>query len=314
MTHRAQQTEDRFAGCLLGLALGDALGAPFEGGPIERLAWRVIGKTRDGRFRWTDDTQMSLDFAESLVANARFDPDDLALRLARSYRWSRGYGRGASKLLRRIARGAAWREANRSVFRDGSFGNGGSVRASIGGLFYNSNPDELVDVARAAAQVTHAHPLGIEGAVLASVATASAMSAEEPREILRASARHCHQSAFLRRLDVVDTWLASNAMPSPREVRSRLGTSVAAAESVVTALYLGLRYLREPFLELQAFVAHCGGDVDTIGAMSGALWGAANGMSRLPEASLDRLEDRHRIQHLAAALHRASVNAAAPEL
>jgi ADP-ribosylglycohydrolase len=76
---------------------------------------------------------------------------------------------------------------------------------------------------------------------------------------------------------------------------------------VVTAVYLGLRHLREPFLELQAFVAHCGGDVDTIGALSGALWGAANGMSRLPEPSLNRLEDRDRIHDLALALHRVSV-------
>jgi ADP-ribosylglycohydrolase len=49
------------------------------------------------------------------------------------------------------------------------------------------------------------------------------------------------------------------------------------------------------------------GDVDTIGAMSGALWGAANGISRLPKSSLELLEDRERIQQVAEALHNASV-------
>lgn len=58
----------KFNGCLLGLALGDAFGAPREGGPLERLLWLLIGKTRDGCRRWTEDTQMSLDLAESLIA------------------------------------------------------------------------------------------------------------------------------------------------------------------------------------------------------------------------------------------------------
>jgi poly(ADP-ribose) glycohydrolase ARH3 len=90
-------------------------------------------------------------------------------------------------------------------------------------------------------------------------------------------------------------------------VRSNRGTGITAAESCVTAVYLGLRFRQEPFLELQAFVAECGGDVDTIGAMSGALWGAANGMSRLPESSLQLLEERERIQRVAEALHDAGV-------
>ena len=109
---------DQFEGCLLGLALGDALGAPLEGGPVERLLWRLIGKTKQGEMRWTDDTQMSLDLAESLIENGDLDPDDLAQRFAKSYRWSRGYGPGAAKLLKRIARGAHWRDTNRSVYRN----------------------------------------------------------------------------------------------------------------------------------------------------------------------------------------------------
>src|SRR5690349_18966772 len=120
---------DRCQGCLLGLALGDALGAPYEGGPLERLLWRLSGRTRQGEMRWTDDTQMSLDLAESLAEKGALDPDDLAQRFARSYHWSRGYGPGAAKLLKRIACGADWREANRSVYPAGSYGNGGAMRA-----------------------------------------------------------------------------------------------------------------------------------------------------------------------------------------
>jgi len=79
-------TTDRFEGCLLGLALGDALGARYEGGLAERLLWSFIASTTGGRVRWTDDTQMSVDIAESLLAKGGLDADDLALRFARSYR------------------------------------------------------------------------------------------------------------------------------------------------------------------------------------------------------------------------------------
>ncbi len=74
--------EIRFRGCFLGLALGDALGAPYEGGPLERLLWRVLGATRSGAIRWTDDTQMSLDLAESLSDNGALVLDDVAKRFA----------------------------------------------------------------------------------------------------------------------------------------------------------------------------------------------------------------------------------------
>jgi poly(ADP-ribose) glycohydrolase ARH3 len=51
---------ERFRGGVLGLALGDALGAPFEGGIIERCTWRCICAATGTKLRWTDDTQMSL--------------------------------------------------------------------------------------------------------------------------------------------------------------------------------------------------------------------------------------------------------------
>jgi poly(ADP-ribose) glycohydrolase ARH3 len=58
---------------------------------------------------------MTIDVIESLLACGRVDQDDLARRFAKSYRWSRGYGPGAAKVLRRIRRGQPWQEANSSV-------------------------------------------------------------------------------------------------------------------------------------------------------------------------------------------------------
>ena len=75
---------------MLGLAYGDALGAPYEGGVLERLLWRLIGRTGKGEIRWTDDTQMAVDVAEVLLSCGSVEQQKLAEQFARSYRWSRG--------------------------------------------------------------------------------------------------------------------------------------------------------------------------------------------------------------------------------
>jgi len=296
-------TPERFEGCLLGLALGDALGAPHEGGVLERTLWRFIGTTSQGEMRWTDDTQMALDVAESLAEKGAVDADDLALRFAASYRWSRGYGPGMAKLLKRIGGGADWREANRAVFADGSFGNGGAMRAPSIGLFYAQRPGEVAAATRLSAVVTHAHPLGIEGAVLIATATSLALSVRSPLEVLHGAAAHCALDPFTARLTVAEQWLRAGNAPGAAEVAKRLGHGIAASESCVTALYVALRFLARPFLEMQEFAIGIGGDVDTIGSMAGALWGAANGDGGLPADRLAKLEQLDRLRAAALALH-----------
>src|SRR5262245_59498143 len=111
---------DRFSGSLLGLALGDALGAKHEGGPIGQAAWWLMGLGKGDLLRWTDDTEMAIGLAESLVRSRRVDPDDLARTWAHACDGKRGYGPGTRRLLSAIKGGADWRVANRSVFPDGS--------------------------------------------------------------------------------------------------------------------------------------------------------------------------------------------------
>lgn len=288
---------------MLGLALGDALGAPHEGGILERFVWRFIGATRQGEMRWTDDTQMSLDLAESLLACGKLDADDLAQRFSKSYRWSRGYGPGAARVLKRIRRGMDWRTANRSVYREGSLGNGGAMRAPVIGLFFAHRPEELAEAASVSASVTHVHPQGIEGARLIAAATALAVGARKPVDILQRAAEHCALAPFVTRLGVAADWLRSGEEPAPRQVRDRLGNGIAASESCVTALYIAASFMERPFGEMMQFIIDCKGDVDTIGAMAGAIWGAANGAERLPRDKLATLEQLGRLRETAKALH-----------
>jgi ADP-ribosylglycohydrolase len=292
-----------YQGALLGLALSDALGAPHEGGILERTLWRLIGRTPDGRMRWTDDTQMSLDLGESLVAHRGFHADDVARRFALGYRWDRGFGPGAARLLKRIRRGEDWRTANRAVFPDGSYGNGGAMRAPVAALCAARLNLDTVALARDSAAITHAHPLGMEGAVLIASATAAALETDDSQVIMEAALAHCRLEPFTRRLERARAWIASRAAPPAREVAAELGNGVHAEESCVTALYAAVRHVDRPFEELHAFVVGIGGDVDTIGAMSGAVWGAANGVDALPTRSLALVEQYERIDVLARAIH-----------
>ena len=291
--------EERCRGAVLGLALGDALGAPHEGGPIERLLWRWIGSTRDGRRRFTDDTQMALDLADSLLRCGKVDQDDLAKTFAGSYRWSRGYGPAAARVLKRIRSGRDWREANRSVHRTGSFGNGGAMRAPIVGVFFHAQPENLVNAARQTAEVTHAHPLAMDGAAMIAVATSAALAGADARTLLDRARQVATQPEYAERFAIAAEWLTTNASVSPRDMRARLGMGITALASCVTALYLAGRFRDEPFEAMLAFATAAGGDVDTVSAMAGALWGAANGAAKLPAAAIARLEAAEQIDTVA---------------
>lgn len=299
---KREERIDRIKGSLLGLALGDAFGAPHEGGMLERALWALVG-TRKGKRRWTDDTQMTLDVIESLVEHERVDQDDLARRFARSYRWSRGYGPGAAKVLKRIRRGHSWESAGRSFYRDGSYGNGGAMRAPAVGLFFAAGSDnEIVAASSAVAEVTHAHPLGREGARLIALATALSLNDTSSEEIIERLCRKAESPEFSTRLQKAGDWLQAGGTAAPRTAAAELGNGMAAVESCVTAVYAALAFRSRDFDDLLEFAISLRGDVDTLAAMAGAVWGAGRGLDALPEARLEQLEQRDRLEALAQSL------------
>lgn len=272
------------------------MGAPYEGGPVERLVWKLIGKTPDGCLRWTDDTQMTLDLADSLLQENEVNPDAIAKRFATSYRWSRGYGPGAAKVLKRIRLGEDWQRASTAVYRDGSYGNGAAMRAPILALYCGENTEALIGAAKLTANITHAHPLGIEGAVMIALASQAFMQGCQNLEIIEVIRRYCHLPELTKKLDLLHTWIATNAAPTCSDVAKKLGNGITAATSCPTALYLALRFRQAAFEDMLTFIIACRGDVDTIAAMAVALWGIDNGDEPLPSI---KLESRERIMNIA---------------
>ncbi len=294
--------DDRFAGCLLGLALGDAIGAPHEGSITAPAEWKVLGAGRRHPLTYTDDTEMALILARSLTDHRGVAADALASAWAHGAHANRGYGYGASLLLQRIRAGENWRDANRAVFPDGSFGNGAAMRAAPLGLWFHRDPDALVKGATLAASITHAHPLGIEGGVLVARATAMALGGDLDPAALAVG---CREDVFRRQLAAARDLTMDN-----EQVVRTLGNSVTAHDSVVTAIHVAHRF--DKFEPLMDFVISLGGDVDTIGAMAGAIFGARKGIGALPAGLLDRIEDRDLIESTARNLHAAWTRFASP--
>ena len=295
--------KDKYLGCFLGLALGDALGAPYEGGILERLLWKFFARTPNGEARWTDDTQMSIDLAESILENQCINLDDLASRFASSFHWTRGYGPAASKLLKKISKGEDWRLANRSIYPDGSLGNGGAMRSPVIALYCHDNFEQIDKAATLASSITHAHPLGIEGAVLISYATANALLGVGSLEILEDTFKRAQSDVYKEKISLAMYWIDKEETPSPREVRLRLGSGIKATDSCITATYLAIRFRSKGFDEMIEFNRKCGGDVDTISSMSGAIWGAFNGVEALPQNLLMNLEQSKRLISIASKLY-----------
>lgn len=91
-------------------------------------------------------------------------------------------------------------------------------------------------------------------------------------EVVEEATGQISLAEFVSRLRLARAWLESGQEVAKADVVRRLGNRVAAHESCVTAVYLALRFRDQPFAALQQFIASCGGDADTIGAMAGAIW------------------------------------------
>lgn len=297
----------RVRGCLLGGALGDALGAPFEGAPVVRVGDVQAWADSDELLRWTDDTALQLALAGYLAHlehPADFDDDHLAQSFARTWNAEpyRGYGANPPQIFRTVLAGGSWRQAALSSFGGtGSLGNGGAMRAApIGALPLNRS--QVAELARRQAAITHAHVLGLDGSALIAVAAHSAFSttgAEEgPHSILASCAAEMATPTFRNAIEVVANTVEFS---DPVEVAQLTGSGIAAHEAAPAALTAFLHHPTDPVAAI-IFAIAMGNDTDTVAAMAGSLAGALAGDQRLPERLVRRVERRDHITQIADAL------------
>jgi poly(ADP-ribose) glycohydrolase ARH3 len=292
---------DRASGALLGTFVGDALGMPFEGLGHDEIPISVeMVEARLGRGTYTDDTQMMIALAESLIKRGRVEEEHLARAFLAAYDPERGYGGGTRQVFALWAAGAPAADAASQLFGgQGSRGNGAAMRIAPLAVCFREDPDRLRAEAARSARVTHAHPVGVDGAVVQAAAIGAALRDEDVLEAARAAADTEELRAGLE-----DVGVLLVAGRNPGEMRERLGSSSDARESVCAAMYSALAH---PTFEVAVrFAVRLGGDTDTVAAMTGAITGARHGARSIPQAWLDALEEGERgrghVEQLAARL------------
>jgi poly(ADP-ribose) glycohydrolase ARH3 len=285
----SEQRLDRARGALLGTFTGDALGMAFEGAPPQAVCEAPeMREARLGRGTYTDDTAMMIALAESLLACGGVDEHHLGSAFVRAYDPRRGYGTGTRSVLAMISSGTAPIEAAKQAFAGrGSLGNGAAMRVAPVAVMYSQDPEALIDAARRSAHTTHAHPIGVDAAIVQACATGAALRGADPLAAATAAAATTELRGGLETLARV---LAKR--PAPATVSEVLGNGSAGHESVPAALYAAVS--QPDFEKSVSFAVRCGGDTDTIAAMAGAIAGARHGARAIPTRWLAALENAER--------------------
>lgn len=271
----APELLDRARGCAVGAAVGDALGMPLEFGPprpLHDLVREMIkGRIPAGSF--TDDTEMALALAESLLAHRPLDPDDLARRfVAWAERNPPDIGTHTRRVLSRVARGTPWREAATAVqaaYPD-SAGNGSVMRCWPVALAYWQQLDALRAESILQSEVTHPHPDCTAACVFVNTMIAWLLAGE------------ARETAFERALASTDIGsdfrrVIEAALSRARRDLANSGWVRHTVESAVWGLLT-----TSSFEEAVVQVANLGDDADTAASVVGALAGAAYGLDAIP--------------------------------
>jgi ADP-ribosylglycohydrolase len=283
---------------LRGLSLGDGFGERwFHRGnreAVEMIKARQLPS--ESPWYWTDDTAMALTIVRMLHLHGEIRQDGLAEMFGATYQADpyRGYGYGMTVLLPRLADDPGmWDVHARALFHgQGSLGNGAAMRAAPIGAWFCQDLGAVREQAHMAAEVTHAHPEGISGAIAVAVASAVAAvsrgdPAPDPRSFLELAAgavpgpvgEGVARAASLT--PGTPAWKAADLLGNGQQVR--------ASDTVPFALWSAAHHLDDLTGALWT-TAEGLGDVDTTCAITAGVVAARTGLAGVPSRWFDLCE------------------------
>jgi ADP-ribosyl-[dinitrogen reductase] hydrolase len=283
-------TRGRAVGSILGLAVGDALGAPFEFQraadipsplPAFELPWMGLSPGT-----WTDDTAMARNLWVSLIMNrGAFDPDDI---VERHLTWLAtgppDVGNLTRRVLSRLRDGDA--DAARAYVEqrgpEVSAGNGSVMYCAPLGVLHAERPDALFELAPALSALTHWDERCRTSCLVVTLAVAALVAGSPPeRAVVDAVAAVADREGGEELEYLVGEAGRARPIDGP-DMGFTLFTAGIALQ--VTGEGRG-------FEDGLRYVVGLGGDTDTNAAVAGALLGAAHGMAATPQGWLERLAD-----------------------
>lgn len=310
---------------LVGCAIGDALGRPFEMrssdyGPLKE--WdgsfkdgSTFGKGKsdfkgrfDGPGRYTDDTMATICLAKSLIRCKGFDPRDVAQEYLGWYKSGefRGMGGTTCHALSRLKLGVSWKESG--LVGDEFGGNGTAMRVSPIGLVYRNNLKSLVEYSYTDAMITHNNnepkvgslAVALGTAFLSQVGMAKTIwipSLEE--EVIESTPRNTidfvigvlppsHTKALLKKAKK-HLEAGTDYLEATRDIGVKAKLKGWVPETVAAAFYCLAK--TDNFKDAVVMAVKIGGDGDTTSAITGALAGTYYGLDAIPQEYKDGVED-----------------------
>ncbi|MEV7087067.1 ADP-ribosylglycohydrolase family protein [Streptomyces sp. NPDC093085] len=277
---------------LEGLALGDAFGERWF--PLfrdrDRASAEIAARVTPAELEWpwTDDTALALALHRVLDECGSVEQDRLASAFALAFDTDqgRGYGHGMHMLLPALLeRPQEWRTLAPGLFDGGSLGNGAAMRVAPLGARFAADLAYAAHQAALSAEVTHAHPQGIAGAVAVAVAAGLSVRSElTVTAVARATPEGPVRDGLARAAELPFT-------TPPREAAALLGSGarVRADDTVPFAVWTAARHRDDLTAALWA-TAEGFGDVDTTCAITGGIVAARTGVGAVPAEWRERRE------------------------
>lgn len=292
---------------LIGCAIGDALGNPFEMKPaISPLLTEWDGQFKAGGTFWkgeagqyTDDTLMSIALSTSLIEHQGFNMEDVA---SKYLAWmesgnTRGIGGTTATSLTYLKLGASPLESGLTHNPDGSpvGGNGTAMRASPIGLIYRHDLTKLMEVAIKDATITHNSMEPKIGSVAVAMAVALlANRVSDPKSVLNDVCEVLTDSLVQAKIQQANFFIEQGT--DPVLALSQVGTAGYVPETVGAAFYcLGAT---DSFQDAVVMAVKGGGDTDTTAAIVGAMAGTWYGLEGIPAEYKDNVENGELLQSL----------------
>ncbi|MBU1078828.1 MAG: ADP-ribosylglycohydrolase family protein [Spirochaetes bacterium] len=301
--------KEKFKGTIFGLAIGDALGAPYEQFSLEQfrsLADDILDSYSSSDLyglqpgEYTDDTDMSLCTIEALVENSYLDIDAISDKFVSWFQTDpKDIGRTTSAALHEISKGTPSHEASEMVADEFSAGNGAAMRIAPIALFnYKNTPETLCQNIIDVSLITHHHKDAVGGALAIGLLIYFNLHDPDKRENfnkLISSSALIKDEDLIRRIKAVPGLSKEDLIPDGYIINT-----------LNTVLFHFLKY--DNTIEAIQSVIKLGGDTDTNASIIGSLMGSIYGMKNIPPYYTDNLQNNEKIRVLIDKLYEVAVN------
>ena len=290
--------ECKFTGSLLGLAVGDALGAPLEeipkhpsqvkGTVTEMIASNGWLKLDAGQV--TDDTEMMLCIARSIVEKKAFDPQDIAMRFVAWFDDNNiSSGSTTRAAIERLKEGYSWYDAGRNEKGLTFTGNGCVMRCTPVALLNYNDSFSLVAQSYDQSRITHPHPDCTGSSIFVNALIARCIASHERND--QKEAAFADAVCAISYNETLQNHYQNIPLHSDKTIRQCISGDVR--ETVESATYCFLT--TTTFEDAVVKAINLRGDADTRGAVVGAIAGAYYGETAIPNRWKQKLLDRHKI-------------------